>query len=148
MLTACCDPKRFDAFIAVDVISRRSISRRYSLNTRRANRLARKRCTVLGLCVAAQMQRRNAGSVESIFVDELVAMGFCQHAALRACKATHSCGIEPALDWLSAHPEELGSSTQTLPVCTLWEDSIDPCDGGTCTRFALCIFTIQNSKLQ
>lgn len=53
------------------------------------------------------MQRGDSNPVESIFVDELVNMGFTRNAAFRACLATHSCGVEPALDWISAHAEEM-----------------------------------------
>ncbi len=44
--------------------------------------------------------------VEAIFVRELAAMGFTEAAATRACLATHSCGVEPALDWLMVHSED------------------------------------------
>lgn len=53
------------------------------------------------------MKRGDSGPVEAIFVDELVDMGFTRNAALRACLATHSCGIESALDWISAHAEKM-----------------------------------------
>lgn len=55
---------------------------------------------------AGNMQHGDSGPVETIFVDELVVMGFSKNAALRACLATHSCGIEPALDWISTHAED------------------------------------------
>mgnify|MGYP002387324691 CR=1 FL=1 len=60
----------------------------------------------------------------SLFLQELMDMGFDQNRAARALVATHNTGIEPAVAWLIEHAEDPDQGSEVVSKQT---SKVFPC---------------------